>query len=105
MDFEIADLSEIPFFNANKEDEKALPTKRLMEQIRQADAFVFASPEYNYWFAPALKNALDWGSLIPNNEGFKGKAASIISSGGGFRGGRSQYHVRIDQTRSVSQCI
>merc|ERR1712157_415708 len=41
-----------------------------------------------------LKNALDWGSRIAGNEGFKGKAASIISAGGGFRGGRSHYHVR-----------
>merc|ERR1711862_720397 len=59
-----------------------------------ADAFVLASPEYNYSMAPALKNALDWGSRLPGNEGFKGKAASIISCGGGFRGGRSQYHLR-----------
>lgn len=41
-----------------------------------------------------MKNALDWGSRIPGNVGFKGKAASIISAGGGLRGGRGQYHLR-----------
>merc|ERR1712008_54054 len=64
------------------------------EQFKAADAFVFSSPEYNYSFCPALKNALDWGSRLPGNEGFKGKTASMISCGGGFRGGRSQYHLR-----------
>ena len=66
----------------------------MLEQMKEADAFVLTSPEYNYSMAPALKNALDWGSRIPGNEGFQGKAASIISAGGGLRGGRSQYHLR-----------
>ena len=69
--------------------------KQLTEkQMKKADAYVLASPEYNYSFTPALKNALDWGSRIPGNEGFKGKAAAIMSAGGGLRGGRSQYHLR-----------
>ena len=41
-----------------------------------------------------MKNALDWGSRLNGNVGFKGKAASIISVGGGLKGGRSQYHLR-----------
>merc|ERR1712119_60548 len=76
------------------EDDKNEATLKLLEQMKAADAFVLASPEYNYSMTPALKNALDWGSRLAGNEGFKGKAASIISSGGGFRGGRSHYHVR-----------
>jgi len=94
MDFEIADLQDVPFFNSDKEDNKNEATLKLLEQMKVADAFVLASPEYNYSMAPALKNALDWGSRLPGNEGFKGKAASLISSGGGMRGSRSQYHAR-----------
>ena len=94
MDFEIASLQDVPFFNPDTEDDKNEATIKLLEQMKEADAFVFASPEYNYSFTPALKNALDWGSRLPGNEGFKGKAASLISAGGGFGGGRSQYHVR-----------
>lgn len=94
MDFEIADLQDVPFFNSDKEDNKNEATLKLLEQIKVADAFVLASPEYNYSMAPALKNALDWGSRLPGNEGFKGKAASLISSGGDVRGSRSQYHAR-----------
>lgn len=94
IEFEVADLSDVPFLNVDTEDDKPPAVVKLLDQIRKADAFVLASPEYNYSLAPALKNALDWGSRMPGNEGFKGKAAAIISAGGGFRGGRSQYHLR-----------
>jgi len=94
MEMKIADILDVPLFNADKEGDKNAATLKLLEQMKEADAFVFASPEYNYSMGPALKNALDWGSRIPENEGFKGKAASIISAGGGLRGGRSQYHIR-----------
>jgi chromate reductase, NAD(P)H dehydrogenase (quinone) len=39
-----------------------------------------------------LKNAIDWASRPPNV--WAGKAAAIISTGGDFGGGRSQYHLR-----------
>ncbi|CAB9511357.1 Probable NADPH:quinone oxidoreductase [Seminavis robusta] len=94
IEMEIADLSEIPFFNSDTEDDKHPAVEAMLQQMMNADAFLLASPEYNYSFAPALKNALDWGSRIPGNTGFGGKAASLISVGGGLKGGRSQYHLR-----------
>lgn len=39
-----------------------------------------------------LKNAMDWASRSPNV--WADKPAAIISTGGGFGGGRSQYHLR-----------
>ncbi len=39
-----------------------------------------------------LKNAIDWASRPPNV--WADKAAAIVSAGGGFGGGRSQYHLR-----------
>ena len=94
VEFTIADLSHVPFFNPDMEHEAPPSVQTLMKQMKEADAFVLASPEYNYSFSPALKNALDWGSRAPGNELFKGKAASLISVGGGLKGGRAQYHVR-----------
>ena len=38
------------------------------------------------------KNAIDWASRPPNV--WAGKPAAIASTGGGFGGGRSQYHLR-----------
>lgn len=39
-----------------------------------------------------LKNAIDWASRPPNV--WANKPAAIISAGGSFGGGRSQYHLR-----------
>lgn len=39
-----------------------------------------------------LKNAIDWASRPPNV--FAGKAAAILSAGGGFGGGLAQHHLR-----------
>lgn len=39
-----------------------------------------------------LKNAIDWASRPPNV--WADKAAAMLSAGGGFGGGRAQYHLR-----------
>jgi len=66
FDVDAVDLRELalPFM-----DEPAHPRKReytrphtisWSERVDRADAFVFVTPEYNYSYAPALKNALDF---------------------------------------------
>ncbi|MBN1957280.1 MAG: NAD(P)H-dependent oxidoreductase [Desulfuromonadales bacterium] len=89
----IADLSEIPFFNADL-TEKPAAVETLLHQFAQADAFLFACPEYNYSFAPALKNALDWASRADDNRLLAGKPAALLGSGGGMGSARAQYHLR-----------
>ena len=39
-----------------------------------------------------MKNAIDWASRPPNV--WADKPAAIVSAGGSFGGGRSQYHLR-----------
>ena len=57
----------------------------LLQQMKRADAFILATPKYNYSFTPALKNALDWGSCVPSKPTFLAyKAAALISVGGGL---------------------
>lgn len=90
---EIADLSAVPFYNADLAERPAA-VQRLMDQARAADALVFACPEYNYSIAPALKNALDWLSREPDNALLAGKAAAIMGAGGGMGTSRAQYHLR-----------
>ena len=87
----IADISDLPFYAEDREKpESAL---RLIEQARQADAFVLACPEYNYSMAPALKNALDWISREEDSPQ-AGKYAAIMGAGGGMGTSRAQYHLR-----------
>ncbi len=89
----LADLSDIPFYNADM-PEKPAAVKRVLDQIANADALVLACPEYNYSIAPALKNILDWASREPDNVLLSGKAVALMGAGGGMGTSRSQYHLR-----------
>jgi chromate reductase, NAD(P)H dehydrogenase (quinone) len=93
MVIEIADLSAVPFYNADI-SEKPAAVQTLLAQIGQADALLFACPEYNYSLAPALKNALDWASREPDNHLMAGKPAAVMGAGGGMGTSRAQYHLR-----------
>jgi chromate reductase len=93
VSLEIADLSDIPFYNADL-PAKPVAVARVLAQIGAAEAFVFACPEYNYSIAPALKNILDWASREPDNALLADKAVAIMGAGGGMGTSRAQYHLR-----------
>ncbi|XP_061353806.1 NADPH:quinone oxidoreductase-like [Gastrolobium bilobum] len=94
IQIEHVDISPLPLINTDLEKNGTYPPE--VEAFRQtilgADSILFASPEYNYSIAAPLKNAIDWASRAPNV--WAGKPAAILSAGGGFGGGRSQYHLR-----------
>ena len=90
---EIADLTDIPFYNQDIA-EKPAAVSRLLAQIGAADALVLACTEYNYSLAPALKNILDWASREPDNALLAGKPVAIMGAGGGMGTSRAQYHLR-----------
>ncbi|WP_298015428.1 NAD(P)H-dependent oxidoreductase [uncultured Castellaniella sp.] len=95
MSIEIADLSDVPLYNGDVQAQ-GFPgsVQRLAEQAAQADAFLIATPEYNYSIPGVLKNAIDWVSRVPGAP-FQGKPAAIASASmGGLGGSRAQYHLR-----------
>jgi chromate reductase, NAD(P)H dehydrogenase (quinone) len=93
MEIKIAELGDVPFFNADLENKPAA-VEALLADIEAADALLLACPEYNYSLAPALKNALDWASREPDNRLLAGKPAAILGAGGGMGSARAQYHLR-----------
>lgn len=93
VSMDLADLGDIPFYNADLTD-KPQAVQRVLHQIAQADALVLACPEYNYSLAPALKNILDWASREPQNALLAGKTVAILGAGGGMGTSRAQYHLR-----------
>lgn len=90
---EIADLTDIPFYNQDIA-EKPAAVSRVLAQIGEADGLVLASTEYNYSLAPALKNILDWASREAGNTLLAGKPVAIMGAGGGMGSSRAQYHLR-----------
>lgn len=93
FDFQIADLTALPFYNPDDKT-KTAAVELLMDQADRADAFILACPEYNYSVTPVLKNAIDWLSREPKNCLLAGKTAAIVGAGGGKETARAQYHLR-----------
>lgn len=93
MQIVVADLAEVPFYNADI-TVKPATVVTLLQQFAAADALLLVCPEYNYSMAPALKNALDWASREPDNALISGKPAAIMGAAGGMGSSRAQHHLR-----------
>lgn len=91
----IADLSDFPLYDDDLRA-RGLPraVERLGEAIRQSDALLFSSPEYNYSVSSVLKTAIDWISRLPDRP-YQGMSGAMMGvSGGGFGTVRAQFHLR-----------
>ena len=90
-----ADISDIPLYNEDVNAQGRPPSvERFRQQIRDADALLFVTPEYNYSVPGVLKNAIDWASRPPEQP-FAGKPAAIMGASPGVIGtARAQYHLR-----------
>ena len=60
--FEMVELvyDDVPFFDQDLEADPPAPVRRVREQVAQADAVWFVSPEYNHAVPGGLKNLIDW---------------------------------------------
>jgi chromate reductase len=92
---EVFDLEGIPPFNQDFGANPPQRVKEFKEKIRNADALLIATPEYNYSVSGVLKNALDCASRPRADTPLEGKPVAIMSaSTGRFGGDRAQYHLR-----------
>src|SRR4029078_2321341 len=68
MTVTIADIAQIPLYNEDvRQQGFPPPVETLRRQIKEADALLFACPEYNYSMTGVLKNAIDWASHPPDH--------------------------------------
>lgn len=89
------DLAALPLFNQDEEKNPPESVKKLKAAIREADAILMATPEYNYSFPGVLKNAIDWASRPYGDSAWEGKPVAIMSASTGMLGGaRAQYQLR-----------
>lgn len=81
----------MPLYDGDLEAASGVPAAahRLGERIAASDAWILASPEYNWSIPGTLKNAIDWLSRI-RPVPLDGKSVLLLSAspglGGGFRG-------------------
>lgn len=89
------DISQIPPFNQDEENNPPQVVKDLKRKIRESDAILFATPEYNRSIPGVLKNAIDWASRPYMDNSFNGKVAAIMSASIGMLGGAlAHYHLK-----------
>jgi chromate reductase, NAD(P)H dehydrogenase (quinone) len=92
---EIFDIDGIPAFNQDTENNMPEKVKDFKSKIREADAILIATPEYNYSVPGVLKNAIDFATRPYGDNPFNGKPVAIMSASVGMLGGaRAQYHLR-----------
>jgi chromate reductase len=92
---ETFELDGIPGFNQDEEQNPPAKVVELKKRIRDADAILIVTPEYNYSVPGVLKNAIDWASRPYGDSAWSGKPAAIMGASVGTIGtARAQYHLR-----------
>ena len=80
-------LAEIPPYDADLEAEATPPAgEELRQAMREADAVLVATPEYNHSIPGVLKNALDWASRPAGKSALTGTPAAVIGASTGMFG-------------------
>jgi chromate reductase len=99
MEIRIFDrVGEIPLFNEDLEDAESgdpEPVRALRDAIREADALLLVTPEYNHGVPGVMKNVIDWASRPPRGSVLAGKPTAIMGASPGVTGtARAQSQLR-----------
>ncbi len=81
-------LAEIPAYDSDLEEGSETPAAvaELRAAMREADAVLVATPEYNSSIPGALKNALDWASRPAGESALMGTPAAVVGASTGMFG-------------------
>jgi len=105
MEIGIFDIAPIPLYNADVEAKgDPEPVAALKTAIREADALLIVTPEYNFGVPGVLKNAIDWASRPPAQTPLRGKPAAIMGATPG-QGGTIRAQMQLRQAFVFTQTI
>ena len=97
IEVEIYELDKIPLYNQDIDTPESMPesVRDFKRRIKEADAILFVTPEYNRSIPGVLKNAIDWASRPYNDNSFDDKPVATIGATDGMLGTAvAQYHMR-----------
>ena len=95
LQFEFIDLAALPFYDETLWDNPPAAVVALKQQIADADAVLFVTPEHNRSIPGVLKNAIDWPSRPYGQSVWAGKPAAIVGATPGAIGTAvAQSHLR-----------
>lgn len=92
----IVEIGDLPLYNEDMETDPVNEQwGNFRKQIKEADAVLFITPEYNRSVPGVLKNAIDIGSAPHGQNVFDGKPGAIISLSVGSMGAfGANHHLR-----------
>jgi chromate reductase len=91
----IVEIGDLPLYNQDLDETPPAQWTRFREEIAQANAVLFVTPEYNRSVPGVLKNAIDIGSRPYGHSVWNGKPGAVISaSPGGIGGFGANHHLR-----------
>lgn len=95
LELGIIELGGLEMYNQDFDDGGNPPASwiRFREEVKQLDAFLFVTPEYNRSIPAVIKNALDIGSRPYGQSVWNGKPGAVISVSLGERGAFGANHV------------
>jgi chromate reductase len=92
---EAFDIKGLPGFSQDDETNPTPQVVELKQRIRDADAILLVTPEYNYSVPGVLKNAIDWASRPYGDSAWTKKPVAVMGASVGTLGtARAQYHLR-----------
>jgi chromate reductase len=94
---EFIEIENLPFYNQDYDNENNVQEEyaNFRNRIKEIDAVLFVTPEYNRTVPAVLSNALDIGSRPYGASVWNGKPAAIISQSPGNLGGfGANHHLR-----------
>lgn len=81
--FELVDIASLPLYNEDLWEDTPHSVSQFKIVIKNSDALLFVTPEYNRSLPAPLKNALDWGSRPSNDNSWKDKPAAMLGASPG----------------------
>ncbi len=97
LQLEIVELGELTMYNQDFDVDSPQSWVDFRNKVREFDAFLFVTPEYNRSVPAVIKNAIDIGSRPPGQSVWSGKPGATVSTSPGAMGGVSA-HINLRQT-------
>ena len=92
LDMEIVEIGNLVHYNEDLDQDPPAEWVEFRNKIKEADGYLFFTPEYNRSISGVLKNAIDVGSRPYGQNSWGGKPGAVVSSSIGAIGGALANH-------------
>ncbi len=92
LDMEIVEIGNLVHYNEDLDENPPAEWVEFRKKIKEADGYLFFTPEYNRSISGVLKNAIDVGSRPYGRNNWGGKPGAVVSSSISALGGLGANH-------------